>query len=466
MPKEENMCTQLRRLMLAMLIGAASLMMVWLASVPVARSVEVQEERHSAAVLSATQVTTVYLPLVAREAARPEVRALWVSRYDWTRYGVTATAADVQQVVSDAARAGFNTIFFQVRGAGDAYYTPGPEPWASRLTGSLGPTLGRDPGLDPLAIMISLAHQSGISIQAYINVYPAWQAPPLHPEYPTKTYGLITPTLGLNPPQWLNQLTYAPSNGRYGLKSNWRVYDSITHPMPISWGEYVWASPAVTAVQDSVLTVTAYLLSHYPLDGIHLDYVRYPGSQYSYDPFTLAAFSQALALSPTLTITSWRGDFQRMQVSHLVTQIHAQTTDACVLLSAAVWPRYTQGRDEYFQDSKAWLLSGIIDAIAPMMYSTDMITDLARWTEAAQDFQASASGRWVLPGIGVESDGCVSFDQIAVRIQAARALGAAGQALFSYGALRDCQAGGVSYLDLLRSGPYAVPAPMLSITWK
>jgi uncharacterized lipoprotein YddW (UPF0748 family) len=451
-----------------MILGGATLMILLLASVPVAHSVEAQDEQSSpGGVLTATEVTTIYLPFVARNYGLPEVRALWVSRYDWTRYGVTATADDVQRVVSDAVRAGFNTIFFQVRGAGDAYYTPGPEPWASRLTGTLGPSLGHDPGFDPLATMITLAHSSGISVHAYINVYPAWQAPPAPPNPPTVTYGLLTPTLEITPPQWLNQLTYGPENhGIYHLGYSWRVHDSITHPMPISYGEYTWATPAVTAVQDSVLTVTAYLLSHYALDGIHLDYVRYPGPQYSYDPFTMAAYSQALEISPTLTITDWRGDFQRAQVSNLVAQIYTQTTDDRVLLSAAVWPRYTQGRDEYFQDSKAWLLSGTIDVIAPMLYGSDMITDVTKWTEAARDFITSANGRWVLPGIGVQSDGCVSFDQIAARIQTARALGTAGHAIFSYAGLRDCQEGEITYLDLLRSGPYAASVPLPPVTWK
>jgi uncharacterized lipoprotein YddW (UPF0748 family) len=317
--------------------------------------------------------------------------------------------------------------------------------------------------------MIELAHANGISVQAYLNIYPAWQAPPAPLNPPTSTYGSLTPTLNINPPQWLNQLTYGPSNfGIYGLGYKWRAYDSITRPMPIEYGQYVWASPAAPAVQDSVVSVTAYLASHYALDGIHLDYIRYPGSPYSYDPFTLAAFSEALQISPTLTITAWRGDFQRAQVSSLVARIYTHTARGNLLLSAAVWPRYTEGRDQYFQDSKAWLASGTIDAIAPMLYRTDMITDLSKWTGAAQEFQAAASGRWVLPGIGVEvnSETCVGFDQIATRIEAARNLGAAGQAIFSYGGLKKCQEGGVSFLDLLRQGPYAWRASPPPVTWK
>jgi uncharacterized lipoprotein YddW (UPF0748 family) len=449
-----------RGIVMGLALSAAMLITLILARAPLASSADAREPaRPPARALTATEYTTVFLPLVMNQQSMAEVRALWVSRYDWTRYGYTATASDVQQIVSDAVRAGFNTIFFQVRGAGDAYYTPGPEPWAARLTGSLGPTLGRDPGFDPLATMISFAHTSGISVHAYINVYPAWLAPP------TSTYGLLTPTLDVSPPQWLNQLTYLPLRGLYGLGYTWRVYDSPSHYMPIDWGQYTWASPAVPAVQDSVLTVTSYLLSHYALDGIHLDYIRYPGSQYSYDPYTLAAYAQ---VSNTVTITDWRGDFQRAQVANLVARIYSQTTNSHMLLSAAVWPRYTQGYNEYFQDSRAWILSGTMDAIAPMMYGTDMITDVANWTQAAQDFQAFAGGRWILPGIGVQlnSGVCVGFDQIAARIQTARTIGAAGQAIFAYGALKTCAESATSYLDLLRSGPYALPARLPAVTWK
>ena len=462
---------------LGLLLGAAVLTVVLLANVPVARGSELagDQERPNVGPLSRTGTITlsspIYLPLVVQGyPLRREVRALWVTRYDWISFGITPTVADVQRVVSDAVRANFNTIFFQVRGAGDAYYTPGPEPWASRLTGTLGPSLGRGPGWDPLATMISQAHASGISVHAYLNVYPAWQAPPAPLNSPTSTYGLLTPTLDITPPQWLNQLTYGPTNhGIYHLGYTWRVYDSITHYMPIAYNQYVWASPAVTAVQDSIVSVTAYLLSHYALDGIHLDNVRYPGPQYSYDPFTMAAFSRALEISPTLTFTDWRGDFQRGQVTQLVARIYTQTTNVSTLLSAAVWPAYTDGRDKYFQDSKAWMLSGTIDAIAPMLYSSALITDVDAWTTAAQDFQASANGRWMLPGIGVRptSATCVSFDQIAGRIEAARAMGAAGQVLFSYEGLKECvDETGATFLDLLRSGPYAMPAPLPGVTWK
>ncbi|HHJ06426.1 MAG TPA: hypothetical protein ENK24_02890, partial [Anaerolineae bacterium] len=100
-----------------------------------------------------------------------ERRAVWVTRYDWTTLGQTPVAGDIDRIVANIAAAGFNAIFFQVRGYGDAYYAPGLEPWASRLTGTAWQTLGQDPGWDPLARLIEQAHAAGIEAHAYINVY-------------------------------------------------------------------------------------------------------------------------------------------------------------------------------------------------------------------------------------------------------------------------------------------------------
>ncbi len=390
---------------------------------------------------------SLYLPLVIRPTqVMTEVRAVWISRFDWTRSEYTPTVADVQHLVDLAAQAGFNTLLFQVRGAGDAYYTPGLEPWASRLTGSLGPTLGQDPGWDPLAEIITRAHAAGLKVHAWLNVYPTWLPPP------SAAYGTLTPTLDIWPPHALNRFTYS-ANGGYGLGYTWRVYDRAAPDgyMRITWNQYTWASPAVPQVQDHIAAVVADIVSRYAVDGIHLDHVRYPGPQYSFDPFTLAAFARD-PLSHTLTITDWRPAFQRAQVTQLVARLTTEThtTHPSLAVSAAVWPSYSRGYEYYYQDSQSWLLNGVVDAIAPMLYSSEVITDLEKWTAAVTDFQAHSGGRGVWPGIGVESGGaCVPFVDIAARIQTARGLGTAGHAIFSLTGLERC-----GYLDDLREGPY------------
>lgn len=92
-----------------------------------------------------------------------EVRAVWVTRFAWS------TEADVKAIIDRSATAGFNVVYFQIRGNGDAYYKSLLAPWAKKLTG----TLGKEPGWDPLQVAITEAHLKGMQLHAYWNVHAA-----------------------------------------------------------------------------------------------------------------------------------------------------------------------------------------------------------------------------------------------------------------------------------------------------
>jgi uncharacterized lipoprotein YddW (UPF0748 family) len=212
--------------------------------------------------------------------------------------------------------------------------------------------------------------------------------------------------------------------------------------------------------RDHIAAVAADIVQRYDVDGIHLDLIRYPGSIYSFDPYTMQAFSDALHISPTLTITDWRPTFQRVQISAIVQQIYSATTviNPDLLVSAAVWPNYSGGYNSYYQDSKGWLANGIIDANLPMLYSSDIVNDLPAWTVRAQGFIDDAHDRFVFPGISANYTDVV---QITDRIEVARSLGAQGMALFSYGALNT-----YDYWDDLIAGPFAITATVPRPGWR
>src|SRR5512136_1802549 len=95
-------------IVMGLAVSAALLITLILARAPLVSGSDIHEPAPPPArALTATEYTTVCLPLVMNQSSMAEVRALWVTRYDWTRYGYTATASDVQQIVSDAVRAGF-----------------------------------------------------------------------------------------------------------------------------------------------------------------------------------------------------------------------------------------------------------------------------------------------------------------------------------------------------------------------
>jgi uncharacterized lipoprotein YddW (UPF0748 family) len=243
--------------------------------------------------------------------------------------------------------------------------------------------------------------------------------------------------------------------------SDWRVHDQAGSPQSIATcADYLWATPALSLTRNHVTAVASDIANRYDVDGLHLDLIRYPGSTYSFDPYTMQAYSDALQISPTLTMTGWRPSFQRAQIDAIVRQIYSATTaiNPDLLVSAAVWPNYTSGYNSYYQDSKGWLAKDIIDANMPMLYSSDILNDLAAWITRTQGFIDDAHGRYVFPGISTDY---ADVSQIIDRIEAARSLGANGVALFSYGALNTHD-----YWDDLANGPFAITATVPNPGWK
>src|SRR5262245_2977599 len=86
-----------------------------------------------------------------------EMRGLWVVRTALT----SPESAD--QVVDQAADAGFNALFVQVRGRGDAFYASSLVPRSVLLE--------RQPAaFDPLARLLERARSRGLEVHAWINV--------------------------------------------------------------------------------------------------------------------------------------------------------------------------------------------------------------------------------------------------------------------------------------------------------
>ena len=314
------MRTQLKHLILTTFLAAAflfSLQGALLSSAaPIATSAPLNtqicagEQCQTQRPITAADAYTAFLPLIQRHfPILTEFRGLWVTRFDWTRFGYTVTQSDLDAIVDRAAAAHFNALLFQVRGTADAYYSSTLEPWAARLTGSTTKTLGTNPGFDPLAYLITRAHYSGLQVHAYINIFPTWLC------------SVGAPPANTTPPHLFWTLSHSTT------WSAWRVHDQPGSPQNIATcADYLWATPALSLTRDHITAVAADIVQRYDVDGLHLDLIRYPGSAYSFDPYTMQAFSAALQISPTLTFAAWRPQFQRDQVSNLVARIYSATT--------------------------------------------------------------------------------------------------------------------------------------------
>jgi uncharacterized lipoprotein YddW (UPF0748 family) len=382
-----------------------------------------------------------------------EFRGMWVSRFDWTSAFSPAQPSKIDEIVENAANAGINAIFFQVRATADSYYTPGLEPWAQRVSGTYGQA--PNPLWDPLGYFIQKAHTEGIQLHAYLNIYPVWLPCNSVPDpnvFPLPLYHKLANEHGT---------TNGKLNG-----AQWEQDGDI------SCESYIRATPASAAFDTHLLGVVHDLIVRYDIDGIHLDHIRYANGA-SCDPVSQASSGVPCFAQPPSGYDSYES-WQRAQVNGTVNKVYQKVLflDPSVLVSAAVWPIYIdywgwggqEGYHDYYQDSKAWLAGGYIDAITPMIYSgnpncpdTGFFTQ-SRWSTLVNDFNEDNAGRFVIAGIN--GDYC-SFAEIEARIEAARNAGTAGHAFFSYSGLL---ANG--HFDDLANGPYAEPAQVPPITWR
>lgn len=372
------------------------------------------------------------------DAAEPagELRGVWITRFAYS------TRAGLEAIIDRAASANMNAVFIQIRGEGDAYYRSSHEPWARRLTG----VLGRDPGWDPLQVALDRGRMHGMEVHAYFNVLSAWSASqPLPAAEGTVQHALYTH------PEWL------------AVDSTGQNRDS----------EYRWFSPGIPAARAHIVATARELLERYDVDGLHLDRIRTAGADYSHDAVTQAAFDAARALDPQLT---W-GDFMRTQVNAMVAELYAAAGEVRprVKLSASVWGIYrplpgcntSQGYANYYQDSRAWLAAGTMDALVPMIYWPIEPGACTDWATLLDGFMAARADRHIWAGMHALDDSAWDFAAITSRITYARTTGAQGTVVFASTYLDQDTSRWTDYVgEASAPGPFAAPSPTPRMTWK
>jgi uncharacterized lipoprotein YddW (UPF0748 family) len=374
--------------------------------------------------------------LVAQEQAAPaasnaptgEVRALWVVR-------TTLTSPEkIQRLVDAAAENGFNTLIVQVRGRGDAYYRSRVEPRAIDLKDQ--PTT-----FDPLAVTLSEAHKRGLKVHAWLNTSLLANLDAL-PTDPTHVYNTHPEWLAVPKPVARELYQLSPADSAYRQKI---VEWSKANRAEL---EGIYTGPANPKVREHIYKIWMDVLEHYPVDGLHFDYVRFASPDFDYSRTSLAEFQKWLEpqlnkderrelkaslkqnpLAATETFPLKFADFQRAQVTALVERIYRAVKKRRpeVLVSAAVFANDENAYTRRFQDWRRWLQMGILDVACPMAYSTDTAV-FQKQIEVAATTAHSAKRR-VWAGIGAYR---IPSDSAVEKINVARSLKAEGFILFSY----------------------------------
>ncbi|HXY42397.1 MAG TPA: family 10 glycosylhydrolase, partial [Vicinamibacteria bacterium] len=337
--------------------------------------------RCASALLACALLTSGPAPRSATAAPAPppaEVRGLWVVRT------ALVSPPEVDRVVDDAAEAGFNALFVQVRGRGDAFYRSALVPRS--------PLLERQPReFDPLARLLARAHARRLSVHAWVNVLLAAHfGQPLPPGH----------VLGRHP-EWAmvpkSAATAALVAG--GVRRLQLIMDAGRAEGDV---EGYYLSPSVAAVGVHLEAVVRELVGGYAVDGLHLDFVRYPGPAYDHSASALHGFHAAsrgdLLGAPARDPVAWDA-YRREVLTRLVTRLAdaGRATRPGLLVSAAVTPDEAQAVHHKGQDWPRWLESRLVAVVCPMAYTPEERT-FQQQLEVAR--ARAGDGQRVWAGIG------------------------------------------------------------------
>lgn len=202
----------------------------------------------------------------------------------------------------------------------------------------------------------------------------------------------------------------------------------------------LWMCPTHPENRRFALDAVREAVSLHPqLRGVHLDYIRYPGSGFCFCPNCRTDFERTIGRK----VARWPGDVQSGGCDHSsfvqwrsgkITSFVQEVREAVrnrnrnIQISAAVWASYPATVDSIGQDWGTWLRQNIVDFVCPMTYTADttQFVDLTRSHLALPN----AKGR-VFPGIGVNAaESQLMADQVIEQILWLRNLGASGFVLF------------------------------------
>lgn len=280
-----------------------------------------------------------------------EIRAVWLTTIgglDWPHsYAQSATSAKRQQqelcsILDKLSHAGINTVLIQTRVRATTIYASDLEPWDGALSGHPG----RSPGYDGLQFAIDECHRRGMQCHAWVVSIPVGK--------------------------W---------NG-YGCKMLRQKRPDLLKKI----GEEGFMNPENPNVGDYLAQICADITRRYDVDGIHLDYIRYP------ETWGKIANKNA----------------GRENITRIVRKVHdaVKREKQWVMMSCSPigkyddlprqWSHGWNARETVCQDAAQWLQEGLMDALFPMMYFRDN-----NFYPFAFDWKERSNGRFVVPGLGI-----------------------------------------------------------------
>ncbi len=224
------------------------------------------------------QVVSPVAPPVTQPSPSVEFRAMWVDAGGPGLHNLT----EINHLLDFASANHFNALLVELHRKGNTFAAQSITPPSSAK-------------FDGLAALIPLAHARGIEVHAWINVLPVWYGADwpdnAHPVF--NQHGFYTFEEGPT-----RSGKRSPKAGFAIDRGNWLTMNNHGETR-FPGGTFL--DPGHPAAAQFVVTVCKDILRYYPVDGLHLDFIRYPGveediargSSAGYNPVSLARFWKA-----------------------------------------------------------------------------------------------------------------------------------------------------------------------------
>lgn len=201
--------------------------------------------------------------------------------------------------------------------------------------------------------------------------------------------------------------------------------------------EEPWLCPSHPANYQLELETMLEVVRNYDVDGVHFDYIRYPGGENCY----CTGCRQRFEAKHGAAVANWpqdvysgplRAEYRQWRCDNITKLVKATSEQAHALkpwikISAAVFADYPQCKDGVAQDWVLWCREGYLDFVCPMNY-TENDTRLENLVRN----QVSRVGGKVPLYSGIGSF-IIPDDQAVGQLEIARAQGADGFILFNMG---------------------------------
>lgn len=361
-----------------------------------------------------------------------ETRAVWLATIggiDWPRTKATDASSRQRQqkeltdMLDAYERANINTVILQTRVRASLIYPSAIEPWEMSLTGHAG----QDPGYDPLAFCIEECHKRGMELHAWIVCIPVGTQQ--------------------------RQAAY----GKASIVSR--------HPRLVKKaGAELFMQPGMPETAEHIASICREITERYDIDGISLDYIRYPEPTYRFSDDALCPPGRRAD----------RAQWRRDNITRIVKRVHdvVKPLKPWVKLSSSPIGKYADTRlysaggwncrDAVWQDPKLWLERGYQDMLFPMMY---FLGD--NFYPFLCDWQQTSSGHPVVPGLGIyfldPREGRWSLNDVRAEMHAARSCGIGGVAFYRSDFLTRNVRG---LLDCVEDEFFPYPALTARMTWQ